>query len=95
MNQLDLFATNPETPDLPLTRAELLHIIEAAGYTSATVHKFQHVVEQLLEFTIAGIECENCALHFESEDLGTTSGAWAADSIRARTRHEVVDNALA
>ena len=95
MNQLDLFALDSEGPDLPLTNAELWRIIETAGYTSATVHKFQHVVEQLLEFTIAGIECENCALHFESEDLGTTSGAWAADSIRARTRYQVVDNALA
>lgn len=95
MNQLDLFATNPEGPDLPLTRAELWQIIETAGYTSETVHKFQHVVEQLLEFTITGIECETCALYFESEDLGTTSGFMIADSIRARTRHQVIDNALA
>lgn len=93
MNQLDLFEDPNE--DLPLTRAELTHIIEAAGYDRTTVYKFQHLVDQLLEFTVAGIECENCALQFEMRDLGTTSGFAIAESIRARKRYEVVDNDMA
>jgi len=91
--QLELFV--PPGEDLPLTHRDLLYIIEAAGYDHTTVHKFQHLIDQLLEFTVAGIECETIALEFEMSDLGTTTGAWIANSIRTRNRHEVVDNDMA